>query len=255
MALEAEFTGEVDRTKPHAELDGTDIDVRLSRYREMMVSPSILTKHPLVDEGSYFITQNNQTGIATAAAPTAFSATNPFLVVYNGANKSDDFAYRIYLDYIMLLVTAAGTAGTSIQYAITKDSTNRYTSGGTDLTSNVINTGPTSMGTLTRVWAGNITASTATSNVKTIVGNRYFKNMTAPAPTIGDQYTARCGACNMAENLQYLNNATTLTSNMFVTQNLPPLIIGPDESLLFHLWLPAQSAASSYAPELGWWER
>lgn len=246
---------EVDRTKPHPELDGTDVDPRLTRYREQAVVNYIFTKHPLADEGSYFVCQNNQTGIATAAAPTAFSATNPFLLIYNGGNASDDFAPRLYIDYIMLLVTAAGTAGTSVQFAITKDVGNRYTSGGTDLTSNIANCGPTSQGTLVRAYAGNITASAASANVKTMTGNRVFKTMTAPAPTIGDEYTARFGAANIVESMQYLNNATTLTSNLNNTKNLVPVVIGPNESFLFHLWLPAQSAASSYAPEFGWWER
>lgn len=255
MTLEAAFIGEVDRTKPHAELDGTDIDCRLSRYRELSVVPMVVTKHPLVDEGSYFTVNNNQTGLATSATPTAFSATNPFLLIYNGANPSDDFAARIYFDYLLLAVTAAGTAGTSVQMAITKDRGNRYTSGGTDLTANIAPTGPSSIGTLTRVYAGNITASAATANAKTVVGNRFLKVMTAPAPTVGDQYTIRSGAANIVESIFYSNATTTLTATVNTTQNVPPIVLGPDESLLVHLWLPAQSAASSYAPEFSWWER
>jgi len=247
---------EVDRTKPHAELDGTDIDPRLSRYREQMVISSIPTKHPLADEGSYFVTQNAQTGIATAAAPTTFSATNPFILIYNGCNPSDDFATRLYLDYIMLLVSAAGAGSTSVQFAITKDIGNRYTSGGTDLTSNIATTGPTSLGTLTRVYAGNITAAAASGNVKTVVGNRIFKIMTAPALTIGDEYTARFGATNIVESMQYLNNSTTLTSIVNNTKNLPPVVIGANESFLLHLWLPGQNTTPpTLIPELGWWER
>lgn len=255
MAIEVLPQMEVDRTKPHAELDGNDVDPRLSRYREIMVVPSIATKHPLSDEGSYFTCNNAQTGLATAAAPVAFSATNPFLLIYNGSNPSDDFAARIYFDYLMLMVTAAGTAGTSVQIAVTKDRGNRYTSGGTDLTSSITNTGPTSTGSLTRIYAGNITASTATSNAKTVVGNRTLKVMTAPAPTIGDQYTVRSGACDMTENLIYSNAGTTLTQVINATQSVPPMTLGPDESLLVHLWIVTQSAASSYAPEIGWWER
>lgn len=255
MTIEAAMTGEVDRTRPHAELDGTDVDSRLSRYREWMIVPSVMTKHPLVDEGSYFTTNNAQTGLATAAAPTAFSATNPFLVIYNGSNPSDDFAQRIYLDYMMLMCTAAGTAGTSVQIAITKDRGNRYTSGGTDLTAAITPTGPTSIASTTRIWGGNITASAASTNVKTLVGNRTLKVMTAPAPTVGDQYTLRSGAGNMAENINYSNNGTTVTQISQITQSIPPMVVGPDESLLVHLWIVTQSAASSYAPEIGWWER
>lgn len=236
---------EVDRTRPHAELDGTDMDPRLSRYREQMVVPSVCTKHPLADEGSYFVTNNAQTGIANAAAPTSFSATNPFILIYNNGTPSDDFAPRFYIDYAMLLATAAGTGGTSVQFAITKDRGNRYTSGGTDLTANISNVGPTSMASLARVFAGNITASAASASARTIIGNRFFKGA---IPVAGDQYSVRFGPAGVSDII----SISTILAN---TQNLPPIVLGPDESLLIHLWLPAQSAASSYAPELGWWER
>lgn len=249
MALEAEFTGEVDRTKPHAELDGTDIDCRLSRYRELSVMPFSYTKHPLVDEGSYFICNNAQTGLATAAAPTAFSATNPFLIIYNGSDPSDDFALRYYIDSLLLLATAAGTAGTSIQFAITVDVGNRYTSGGTDLSANTKACGPTSLGSLAKIYAGNLTASAATAVAKTLVGNRCFKTATAPAPTANDTYVIRSGAPSLADC------GVTAGTQTISTCNVPPIVLGPNQSLLVHLWLPAQSAASSYAPELSWYER
>ena len=236
---------EVDRTKPHPELDGTDTDPRLSRYREQMVIPSVLLKHPLVDEGSYFTCNNAQTGLATAAAPTAFSATNPFLLIYNPSRPSDDFAQRIYIDYLMLLATAAGTGGTSLQMAVTRDNSNRYVSGGTELTLGITNTGPTSQASIAKVYCGNITASAATASAKTLVGNRFVKGA---IPVAGDQYTFRSGSASMADGI-------TISTIMANVQNLPPIVLGSDESLLVHLWLPAQSAASSFAPELGWWER
>lgn len=245
MALEVAITGEVDRTKPHAELDGTDIDPRLSRYRELMVIPSVLTKHPLVDEGSYFACNNGQTGLATAAAPTAFSATNPFLIIFNGSDASDDFAQRIYLDYVMLLATAAGTGGTSLQFAVTLDPGNRYVSGGSEITTNSKTTGPTSTASLARVYAGNLTASAASASVKTLIGNRWMKGA---IPVAGDQYTARFGSPDVTDSLTVSTIAQSVNS-------LPPMVIGPNQSLLVHVWLPAQSAASSFAPELGWWER
>lgn len=255
MALEVQPNMEVDRTKPHPELDGTDTDPRLSRYRELMVVPSVLLKHPLVDEGSYFVCNNAQSGLATAAAPTAFSATNPFLVIYNPSRPSDDFAQRIYLDYLALLATAAGTGATNVQFAITRDNGNRYVSGGTELTLNITNTGPTSAAAVAKIYAGNITASAASASAKTLIGNRVFKTGVAPIPTIGDEYIARFGSASLGENLVYSNAAATLTQSMVSAKNLPPIVLGSDESLLFHLWFTGQSAASSFAPELGWWER
>lgn len=237
---------EVDRTLPHAELDGTDTDPRLNRYREQIVANSMQGKHVLSDEGSYYTTNNAQTGIATAAAPTAFSATNPFLLVYNGSAPSDDFGMRFYFDYLMLLCTAIGTAAASVQMAVTVDRGNRYTSGGTDLTGNIKGVNQsTSRSSLARVYAGNITASAATANARTLVGNRYLKGA---IPVVGDQYTTRFGTTDVCDFI----GASAI---VFTTNHIPPIIIGGDESLLVHLWFPSQSGASSYAPELAWWER
>lgn len=237
---------EVDRTLPHAELDGTDVDPRLTRYREQMVVNSIRTKHPLADEGTYFTTNNAQTGIASAAAPVAFSATAPFLLIYNTAAPTDDFAPRLYLDYLMLLATAPGTGGTSVQFAITIDRGSRYVSGGTEITANIRGVNQAvSRATLAKVYAGAITAAAATANARTIVGNRWMKGA---IPVIGDQYAVRFGNTDSPDIL----SASTI---LFSNNNVQPIVVGPDESALVHLILPAQSAPSSYAPELSWWER
>ena len=246
MAIEVEFTGEVDRTLPHAELDGTDIDVRLNRYREQMVANSMFQKHVLADEGSYFTTNNAQTGLATAAAPTAFSSTNPFILIYNASAPSDDFALRYYIDQLVLCCTAAGTAATSIQLAITLDRGNRYSSGGTDLTSGIRNvTQAVSRASAARIYAGNITASAATANARTVVGNRFLKGAIGVA---GDTYTIAPGSGDMGTTI-------SASTSVYSTNNVPPLVLGPDESMLIHLWFPAQSAASSYLPEVTWYER
>lgn len=237
---------EVDRTLPHAELDGADVDPRLTRYREQAVVNFVNTKHPLADEGTYFTTNNAQTGLATAAAPTAFSATNPFLLMYNTASPSDDFAQRIYIDYTTLVATAAGTAGTNVQFAIVIDRATRYTSGGTDLTANIKGVNQSvSRSTIARAYAGNIVCSAASVNARTIVGNRYMKGA---IPAAGDTFTVRYGTTDV---IDMIGASTTV----FSTNNVPPVIIGPDETMTLHIWLPSQSAASSYAPEIGWWER
>lgn len=72
----------------------------------------IPTKHLLADEGTYFTVNNSQTGLATAAAPVAFSATNPFLLIYNAGSSAT--GPRIYLDAATLVATAAGTAGVNV---------------------------------------------------------------------------------------------------------------------------------------------
>lgn len=95
------------------------------------------------------------------------------------------------------------------------------------------------------VYAGNLTASAATAAVRTLVGNRFMKGA---IPVAGDTYTVRFGSADMADQIG-------VSTNVFSTNNVPPVAIGPGQSALIHLWFPSQSAASSYAPELSWWER
>ena len=244
MGLEFNSLMEVDRTLPHAELDGVDIDARLTRYREQAVVNYITTKHPLADEGTYYNINSAQTGLATAAAPTAFSATNPFLTIYNNASPSDDFAKKLYFDYLTLLVTATGTLGTSVQFAIVADRGNRYSSGGTQLLPVGVNQS-VSLNSGAKFFAGNITATTPTNGARFLVGNRFMKGA---IPVVGDQYSVRFGTTDVTD--QILSSVIT-----FSTNNAGPVMIGPDETLLVYIWLPAQAAASSYAPEMGYWER
>lgn len=223
-----------------------DIPARGGRYGEIYTQNLIPTKHLLADEGSYFITNNAQTGLATAAAPTTFSATNPFLLIYNGDTVGNPNAKSIYLDYALLLATAAGTAGTNVQFAVTVDTTNRYSSAGTNITSNIVSPN-TSLGvkSVASVYAGNITATAASPAVRTIIGNRFMKGA---IPVVGDQYTIQFGGVDAPT---FLGISTILLS----TQNVAPIILGPGSSALIHIWLGSQSGASSYAPELAWWER
>lgn len=197
----------------------------------------------IADIGQYFAANNAQTGIATAAAPTSFSATNPFLAI---VNKDSVNGKNIYLDYVTLLATAAGTAGASLQVAVTLDNTNRYTSGGTDITANIVNTnGNAGTKSIAQVVAGNITASSATGNVRTVVGNRFLKGA---IPVAGDEYTLKFGGVDAPAAIQI----STISK---VAINVPKIVIPPGWTALIHIWLPSQSGASSYAPELGWIER
>jgi hypothetical protein len=213
--------------------------LRFGRYGESYALSLVPSKHLLADEGSYFTVNNGQAGIATAAAPTAFSATNPFLLIYNRDTAPN--GRRIYLDFALLLATAAGTAGTSVQCAVTSDAGNRFVSGGSALTPAIVNgnqdAGATSVA---QIFAGNITAA-----ARTISGNRLLKGA---IPVAGDQYVLNFGGVDAPH---FLASATVT----FSVNNLVPLIIGPNQSALIHLWLPAQTAAASFAPELGWWER
>lgn len=202
--------------------------------------------HGIVAEGNYFTVNNAQTGIATASAPTSFSATNPFIVIYN---KGVAGGPSIYLDFATLMPTAAGTNGTALLAAVTMDfGGNRYSSGGTVMTTSIVNPNGNSSNnaSVAQVYAGNITASSATSQARTIVGQRVLKTA---IPAVNDMYTIKFGGNEV------ITSSGPTAAVAFTTVGAPKLVIPPQGSALIHLWLPSQSAASSYAPELGWYER
>lgn len=201
--------------------------------------------HGMVDEGGYFTTNTTQTGVATAAAPTAFSATNPLVTYFNKAAAGGP---SMYLDFCTLIATAAGTAGTSVQFAVTVDfNGDRYTSGGTDITTSICNpNGNSGNSSNAKVRVGNITAAAATSLVRTPVGNRWLKTA---IPAAGDSMTIKFGG------VESITSSGPTAAVAFTTVNVPKIVIPPQGSALIHLWLPSQSAASSYLVETGWVER
>lgn len=234
------------RNLPQAVIDAQPVLSRGDRYGAAHVSNVYPDMAAAAEEGAYFTVNNAQTGIATAATPVSFSATNPFLIVYNRETASNPAAKRIILDYAMLLPTAAGTAGANVQFAVTLDSGNRYSSGGTELTTLIVNPNGDASGTsVAKVYAGNLTATAASALVRTVVGQRYMKGA---IPVIGDTYTIKFGGVDAPS---FIGISTILTS----VNNVPKVVIPPGWSAIVHLWLTSQSAASSYAPELGWVER
>lgn len=221
--------------------DGLEAPQRSSQYREGYVLSLIPTKHLLADEGSYFTANNGSGGTPTAAAPTVFSATNPFWLIYN----QDAVGGRnIYLDFATLVNTAIGTAGTNVQCAVATDVGNRYSNGGIALTPTNPNTS-IAQGSVAKVYAGNITASAASVQARTPVGLRTLKGT---APVLGDNLTMRFGSADAPD----IVSVSTVT---FSNVNLPPIVVPPGSSALIYIWLAAQSAASSWGPEIGWWER
>ena len=100
-------------------------------YGAIYTNPLVRKTHNLADEGSYFTANNAQTGIVPTYG-TAFSSTLPFITIYNNS------ALRTYVDYAALVAIAAGACTTTAGYialALATDTGNRYSSGGTNLTS------------------------------------------------------------------------------------------------------------------------
>lgn len=194
-----------------------------------------------VDAGQYFTANSLRTGIANNATVTAFSATNPWITIFN---KEAVGGKSIFLDYITMSATAAGTAGASLICAVTLDQGNRFTSGGTALTPTNPNF-DASLTSIATINAGDLTATAASTQVRNPVGQRYLKGA---IPVAGDEYTIKFGGVDAPT---FLGISTIIK----VSINVPKIKIGPQETGLIYMWLPSQSAASSYLIEAGWVER
>lgn len=201
--------------------------------------------YQFIDEGSYYCATNPTpgTGIATTAAVTTLSDTSPFLLVKNNGTKT------IYLDYLKLIVTAAGTNGTNLNFASKTDvpnSSGRYTSGGSTITpvNANINSGNLSSA---QVYAGAIVAAAASASAR-LLDHIVIRPV---IPVLGDTYTITFGQVDPSVGSLQVSG-TAIANAVYQT---PGVVIGPQQYWLGHLYLASQSAASSYEFTLCYVER
>lgn len=205
------------------------------------------------DEGAYFVTNSAQTGIAMTTT-VAFDATKPFVIVQNTAAAGGK---KIYLDYLDLVTTAAGSAAsglTLIQAAVYLDGILRYASGGSSLVANIVSPNmalaPVSVAA---VYAGQITPAAA-SAARAVCGLKTVRPTVSAtvADVVGElkHFTFAGGAASHGAPI-------TVAAANVISVPLPPIVIGPQQSALFYLYYAAGGTpvAASYAPELGWYER
>lgn len=198
------------------------------------------TSHVLADEGSYHTISNPTpgTGLNTIAVQTTLADTAPFLLVKSGLKP-------VSFDYLRLVVIAPGTGGTSIRFAVRTDATKADPTGGTPLTPVNCNQGLPQAPLMT-AFGGPLVAAAASGAVRTPVSTL----LRPVIPVIGDVYLIRFGG-DMSLGAAITTGAAQ--ANVYIAA--APLEIGASQLAAFHLWLPGQSALSSYEVELGCWER
>jgi hypothetical protein len=233
---------------PGTGADGSQKQVLVDRY-----GISVMRDAPLLwaEQGSYFRALNNATpgtGVAQAIT-TAFSATAVPLVLVNGSATK-----RIIPHYIRLVNTAAGSTTTSSHFAISIDSANRYSSGGTDISGLIYCAnsalGPTTSVSVLRV--GTVTASAAGGGTR-YVSYGVLKTQAAPCWVVGDEVIITFGDPTGAGSMGLLSGAA---AGAIVKAVGPVVLGGQDDSLILHLWNPANATtAPSWAFEVAWWER
>ena len=198
------------------------------------------------DEGGYFIARNATpgTGQAGHAAPTTHDTAKPFVMLKNGAESG---GARVYLDYLKLVVTAAGTGGTLNYATHTVDKARTPGTGGVALTVVNVNMQATTSTVLSSAIAGPIVPGESNSGEARIVAHQRARTV---IPVVGDVLLFKFGG-------EPIGTAMILagTAQLERVIHCPPIVIGPGDSYHLVLWRASQSAAASYECEIGLWQR
>jgi hypothetical protein len=214
-----------------------------------MVEPVFGKNYGVADEGQYFVANNSGTGVATVAAPTSFSDTAPLFTINNVDTSQNTANKRIYLDWLRLTQTAAGTAGVDLRLRLVLDYT--VPTGGTLLTPLNVNTDVPKSSSIAvpRILPTGITQS---GSSRVIIGTQVvIPTQTAPLTALDEAFINFGGV----DNIYPVYNSAAGTNVVKFAYNFPPVIIGPGAVLMVEFLITSQSAASSWTCECGWWER
>ncbi len=241
------MSGKVSRALPGAQLPDGSIDSeseRRSGYGEaytIAFSPRVAA-----DEGSYFIARNATpgTGQAGHAAPTTHDTAKPFVFLRNGAEVG---GRRVYLDYLKLQVTAAGTSGTLNYATHTVDRNRTPGSGGVALTVVNVNPQSTRSSVLSNALAGPVVPGESNTADARIVAHAKARSV---IPVIGDVLLFNFGGAAVPTGAVMAG-----TTELERVIHCPPIVLGPGDSYHLVLWRASQSGAASYEIEIGLWER
>ena len=240
------MSGNISRALPGTrKVDGVfdTTEGRISGYGESYVRA--FDSRQAADEGMYFVGRNATpgTGVAGHAACTTHDTAKAFLMLKNGS--ADE---RVYLDYIKLRCTAAGTGGTLDYATHTIDKGRTYASGGGDVT--VLNVSQQSTRghafSLAKIGAV-VPAQVNTASAK-IVAHHALR--AAVIAVVGD-----VAIFNFGGPLITGSGLQEGTLELEKVYHCPPVLLGPGDSYHLVIWSASQSAPKSYELEMGFWQR
>jgi hypothetical protein len=222
-------------------------NLRGTRYGEAIVSPLGSKMYGYADEGSYILATNPTmgTGIAGIAASTSYDAAEHLLLVRNThATK------RFYLDFIDLVVTAAGASGTTTGFTMVGDKgTTRYTSGGSTITPINPNMDGSNPGSDLTIKFGALVTTAASADVRPL-GDFLCRTV---IKVVGDSYRFTFGDSNACWDLAGASLDGTTSAK--ITIPCPPVVLGENDQFLLSDWAASQAGASSYQFRMGGWFR
>ena len=244
------MTAQVQRARPGPRKADGVLDSespRRSGYGEDYVIS--LDPRVYADEGSYRVLRNATpgTGVAGHAAPTTHDTQKAYIMLRNGEEAVAD-ALRFYLDYIKLVVTAAGTNGTLNYATHTIDNGRGYTSGGADLIEVDPNMASNAKSILNLAKVGAVVPSEANTDAARIVAHQALRTV---IPVVGDEILFKFGTEVGSGAAVPLEGVLQLSRVI----HCPPIVLGPGNSYHLVLWRASQSGAASYEVEIGGWTR
>ena len=226
--------------------DGNEVAHRMGRYGEGIVEPLFNKNQACAGEGSFFVNCSPTVGTGVKLqgdTTTAFVATTPSILI---VNQNAAGGKSIYLDYVRLLMTAAGAGLATLNCNILVDTVSRYSTGGTDVSANSKNTNAgSSIASGAKIYYG-ATALAATASRQ--VGRAVLRGA---IPVVNDQYVLNFGNGG-GTNAGVTDGTTTVMQKEF---NFAPIVLAPGTSCLIHLWAASMSTSPSCEYEIGYIER
>lgn len=248
MALDVDLNVEVDRDRPDAESDSTTKVLRAGRYGEPYVLNLWNSSHMLCDEGSYFTTSNAAPGTAIAFVvnATVSETAGNFLYIKNNDTVGNGRAKRVYLDYIRLIQSVIPAAGIAGNFFIKTDRVDRYTSGGTQLTSVNPNTDQANS-SVCQIFAGALTTVAPSPSARTVARGI----LRSVIPVANDEYIFKFGGVEAAA---FGSLGGAVAQRMIIP--CPPIILGPQANLCMQIWFASNAVTpAQFEIEVGAVER
>jgi len=235
-------------TSPVITTDGAGSSyARGTRFGEQVVAPLTPDFHTM--EGRYFrastILTTSATGTAGHPAPVVFEGIKPIVHIRNNNTAGGK---RITLKRLTLRYTAIGAGGTLPRWwtCLEPSGTNRYTSGGTQLTP-VNRRGGQSETSNALIYVGAVVAPVASANVRQLDGGQ----QRPVVPVIHDEITWRFGDEDSAGGGVVISGVLAVN----LTINHGPVVLDPGDTFLLNLWRVSQSGADSVEAHIGYVER
>ena len=240
------MSGKVSRVLPGTRLTDGTLDTespRVNGYGEPYVQAFDVRQ--AADEGGYFVGRNATpgTGVAGHAACTTHDTEKAYLLL-----KNESTGARVYLDYIKLRCTAAGTGGTLDYATHTVDKDRTYSSGGAALTTLNVSQQSTRSNALTTAYIGAVVPAQANTASAKIVAHHALR--AAVIAVVGD-----VAIFNFGGPLVTSSGLQEGTLELEKVYHCPPVLLGPGDSYHLVIWSASQSAAKSYECEMGYWQR